>query len=228
MNNTQPGNAIRVTGSDAHAWAEVYVDGLGWVPVEVTASAAEGDYQPAEGSVAPTPDPGEAEQQMQATPTPQPEAGKDADSGDTERPEPDAGEDGTPSDETGGSGSAPRAASPILRAVLTTLLVLAGLSVLVFGRYFILRKLLQSRLSDPDGNRRAVNLYRQAERVLRYGGEMPKPMLETAEKARFSQHEVSGEELQQCSELLAQLTAAVSENLKPWKRILFRFWSGNL
>ena len=228
VNNTQPGNAIRVTGSDAHAWVEVYVDGLGWVPVEVTASAAEGDYQPAEGSVAPTPDPGEAEQQMQATPTPQPEAGKDADSGDTERPEPDAGEDGTPSDETGGSGSAPRAASPILRAVLTTLLVLAGLSVLVFGRYFILRKLLQSRLSDPDGNRRAVNLYRQAERVLRYGGEMPKPMLETAEKARFSQHEVSGEELQQCSELLAQLTAAVSKNLKPWKRILFRFWSGNL
>ena len=56
VNNTAPGSSVKVTGADAHAWVEVYIDGLGWVPVEVTASAAEGEYQPSEGSVAPTPE----------------------------------------------------------------------------------------------------------------------------------------------------------------------------
>ncbi|MBQ9664055.1 MAG: transglutaminase domain-containing protein, partial [Oscillospiraceae bacterium] len=39
VNNTVPGRSVRVNGSDAHAWAEVYLDGIGWIPVEVTASA---------------------------------------------------------------------------------------------------------------------------------------------------------------------------------------------
>ena len=28
--------AVRVSGSNAHAWAEVYFDGIGWLPVDVT------------------------------------------------------------------------------------------------------------------------------------------------------------------------------------------------
>ena len=67
---------------------------------------------------------------------------------------------------------------------------------MVFGRYLILRKLLQSRLNDPDGKKRCVNFYRQAQRVLRYGGEMPQELQQYAEKARFSQHDISQEELQ--------------------------------
>lgn len=32
----QPGEVIELTGSSGHAWTEIYVDGLGWVPVEMT------------------------------------------------------------------------------------------------------------------------------------------------------------------------------------------------
>ena len=227
VNNTHPGNAIRVTGSDAHAWAEVYIDGLGWIPVEVTASAAEGNYQPAEGSVAPTPQPEDAEQQTQATPTPQPQdaSGTNPEGSETPEPETDTGDGSPDSNYSGGSSHTP---SPVLRGILTGLLILVGLNILIFGRYFILRKLLNARLSDPDGRKRSVNQYRQAEHLLKYGGEMPKPILETAEKARFSQHEISDEELRQSSDLLVQLTQSVFDGLKPWKKLLFRFWSGNL
>ena len=118
--------------------------------------------------------------------------------------------------------------SPLLKVLLTGLAVLAAITALVFGRYLILRKLLQSRLNDPDGKKRCVNFYRQAQRVLRYGGEMPQELQQYAEKARFSQHDISEEELQRCAGQLDELTRSVAAGLKPWKKLLFRYGSGNL
>ena len=37
---------VNLTSQDAHAWVEIYVDGLGWVPLEVTGSGNEGDGPP--------------------------------------------------------------------------------------------------------------------------------------------------------------------------------------
>ena len=227
VNNTAPGSSVRVTGADAHAWAEVYLDGLGWVPVEVTASAAEGEYQPSEGSVAPTPESLPPDQPEQTPPTEETEP-----SSESRQEEPDS----TPAvpynrpGETGSGASAPsrQPLSPVLRAVLTGFAVLAGLTAVFFGRYLILRKLLQSRLSDPDGKKRAVNYYRQAERVLRYGGEMPQDVQTVAEKARFSQHEINEEELQRCAQQLDELTQSVAAGLSRRKKLLFRYASGNL
>ena len=232
VNNLQAGQAMRVTGGDAHAWVEVYVDGLGWVPVEVTASAAEGDWYPAEGSVAPTPEPAVPERQ-------EPEEHEGDPDGDGEQPEePEApGEDDASADaETpsgaGGQGDTgvsdkTQPLSPAARRALWALTVLAGLTAAVGGRYLILRELLRRRLAEPDGRKRAVNLYRQAERVLRYGGEMPEELQQTAEKARFSQHEITEEELARGRELLDGLTAEVEGGLSRWKRFAFRVLSGN-
>ena len=229
VNNTAPGSSVKVTGADAHAWVEVYIDGLGWIPVEVTASAAEGEYQPSEGSVAPTPDALPSDPLEQ---TPPPEQGEDENPTEHSPDEPGS-TPAVPANRPGETGpgissSAPQPMPPILRGVLTGLAVLAAVTALVFGRYLILRKLLQVRLQDPDGKKRAVNFYRQAERVLRYGGEMPQELQQCAEKARFSQHEIGEEELQQCAAQLEELTQRVADGLNRWKKLLFRFGSGNL
>ena len=34
--NAEAGSAIKIPASDGHAWPEIYIDGLGWVPVEVS------------------------------------------------------------------------------------------------------------------------------------------------------------------------------------------------
>ena len=39
-----PNNDTLLTAKEAHAWVEIYVDGLGWVPIEVTGSAAAPDH----------------------------------------------------------------------------------------------------------------------------------------------------------------------------------------
>ena len=240
VNNSTPGRSVRVTGSDAHAWAEVYCDGLGWIPVEVTASAAEGDNQPAEGSVAPTPQPNSTEAPdtpaEQQTPPPQETASGDGEGqdetpsgNDDTSPDPYANQPGTQNAGAGSpEGAAQKRLSPALVAVLSILGALAVTAGVLYGRYRILRLLLQKHLTDPDSNMRAVRIYRQAARVLRYGGDMPKELQETAEKARFSQHEISEEELLRSTALLDQLTVQVYDGLNRRKKFMFRYLSGNL
>ena len=42
MGQTEAGEWTEITLKDAHAWVEVYLDGIGWVQVEVTGGAADG------------------------------------------------------------------------------------------------------------------------------------------------------------------------------------------
>ena len=32
----QAGDTIEIPGTNGHAWTEIYVDGLGWIPLEMT------------------------------------------------------------------------------------------------------------------------------------------------------------------------------------------------
>ena len=41
MVNTKAGKTTEVKGKNAHAWVEVYIDNLGWIPIEVTGTSSE-------------------------------------------------------------------------------------------------------------------------------------------------------------------------------------------
>ena len=43
VGNTVAGQWTQVTAETAHAWTEVYIDGIGWIPVEVTGAGAGGN-----------------------------------------------------------------------------------------------------------------------------------------------------------------------------------------
>jgi transglutaminase-like putative cysteine protease len=68
---TLAGQSVTVTQKQAHAWAEVYFKGIGWIPVDVSAGEEnQGASSWEEESVAPEPTPTPTPQQAQSTPQP--------------------------------------------------------------------------------------------------------------------------------------------------------------
>ncbi len=205
----RPGRANAVTNvpdRNAHAWAEVYVDGFGWQPVDVTPGFSGGgtlndpNYADPEVSPSPTPAPSTAV----PTPTPTPSA-----------PTP------TPSQSpTTGRG-------PSLRPLLPLLFVLLGVAAaagLLYLQYRLRRGRLRKRCTDPDPNRAVIALYRYLLALSRHAGaDVPQEALHLAQKARFSQHTMTGEE-RSSMEAMVRAAAAQAGDLPLWRRLLLRFF----
>ena len=224
-------NKVVVTGKDAHAWVEVYLDGVGWYPIEVTASPADNPDAQAFGTA-------QAPETPEETPA-EPESEDDTDTPITSEEQDDGSADGAQSsgedsgeggeaspDGNGGAGT-----SRTLRTVLRLLWIPAGLLLLaaaVYGRYRLLRSGLRKRLNDTDGRRVAISVYRQADRLRRWGAEMPAVIRATAEKAAFSQHEISREEQKACLSALNRLTNETYQSLTKRGKFAFRYLFGNI
>lgn len=166
-----------VQDSDAHAWVEVYIDGCGWYPVEMTPGySGTGD-----GAIL-SEDPASPEPETPDKPEPEEETPDDPEPG---LPEPLPGE--TPPEEEAPEG--PAFVFP-WRAVLWTLLSLGALA----GGYalsFLPRRLARE---DADTNRSAISAYRRCRRVVDLGGSEDELLEELGRKARFSQHTLTEEE----------------------------------
>ncbi|MDE7041238.1 MAG: transglutaminase-like domain-containing protein [Oscillospiraceae bacterium] len=166
-----------VQDSDAHAWVEVYIDGCGWYPVEMTpgySGVGDGAIL-SEDPASPVPEtPDEPEPEEETPDDPEPDL-----------PEPLPGE--TPPEEEAPEG--PAFVFP-WRAVLWTLLSLGALA----GGYalsFLPRRLARG---DADTNRSTINAYRRCRRVVDLGGSEDELLEELGRKARFSQHTLTEEE----------------------------------
>ena len=228
MINCIPDRDIRITGENAHAWVEVYRDGVGWIPVEVTASTADSSEFPEAGA-------GDLTSEVPETPplsddTSELPANSDADEASPDN-DPGAEENGT-SDDTDTVSLAEAEEDSHSGLLLHILLFLFGIpaivAALLFGRYNWLRFRIKKQLTAADRNRKAVLLYRLASRVSAFGSDIPDTIRITAEKAAFSQHEITPEEYRLCSAALEQMTQETYSSLSKWKKFVFRFLYGNL
>ena len=262
------GSETVVRAADAHAWVEVWLDGTGWIPVEVTfgGSSAEGSTDEASlrdaetvrtydgtdhDSLPENRDTGSTHIRMGIDPDSNGIGTSPAETLDAEGADVGTGTSGfeysgaqngevegnAPNDEihrpadekeevrdSAAEGSL--SVSHTDRILLTVLGALAVVILAAFGRYVLLRKRLIRWLSEPDGRLRAVYQYRQAQRVLRFGGEMPEAVLTIAEKASFSPHSISEDELCRSLEALNELTNQVQHDLSPLRRLIFRYLLG--
>lgn len=192
-----------VPDSAAHAWVELYLDGYGWYPVEVTPAAEEAPTEepPAEAPAPQVP----AETPPPQSPPPEPEQPPEA--------SPPAAEQ--PSEHT---------APPYLLLLLILPLLLLLYRVSLHLRWVVLRR-------ERDSNRAARLLYGWFLRLARFGGRTDPRVLQLVRKARFSQHTLTSAEQDELFSLLLLEIDRCARAQPLWRRpifaYLFRFPSGN-
>ena len=203
--NVTAGSWTAVTTDDAHAWVEYYVDGLGWYVLDptpaaqdphVVVSASNNDPAPTQEDPVQEPEPSPAEEPSETSDISQEIQKKEAKT----------------NPENSKSFHFFRYLWPAL-AVAAALLVWRAL-------LFSIRR---ATLGRGSGNRCAVALYHHICWLARKTGtQVPAELLEVAERARFSHHKLSREELQPLQAHAEQLTQQLLADKRFWRQLLFR------
>lgn len=191
-----------VTSDDAHAWVEIYLNGIGWLVLDPTPAADTPAQTVPEETVTAATDPID---------TPQ----EDTPPADTEPPAaPDIPEEkqDTPQESV-------KKPVSVLRFIWPALVLAAAL--------FLWRALLFSvrrtaiRTGSP--NRQAITLYHHICWLARQTKtEVPSEFIEIAEKARFSHHKLNREDLLPMQAHTEQLTKQLLADKRFWKQVLYR------
>ena len=216
------GKITPVTDANAHAWVEVFYDGVGWIPLEVT--------PPYPGSGIPA---GSFHNTDYAAPGLTPaDHFEDADTSDGTAedavPEASSGPDSeTDSPQASGTDAQPdsradavlgkRNGSILLSASLAAAFVLALVIFSVFVRNY--RK---KRLSRADANEVVLYAWRLVSRLGRYG-KPPENMEEIALKARFSLHDITDEERVEMLESFLLYCADFRKRRNPVLRLRIKY-----
>ncbi len=204
------GQTRNVLDSHAHAWVEYFVAGEGWKVLDPTPS------RQIQLDPLPTVAPVETTQPTQPEQTIAPTAPSQTDSGTEHSSQPgeETGSQGGEKKEAGGNGMA-------LTYFAIVFGIFAGVGLIV-GQYWLRRNIRKKKMYRGKPNAQALARWRE---VCRYGKILkkapPESLLELAEKARFSQHSLTGEELK---EFALYLKAAATElGKKNWAyRLLCR------
>ena len=183
-----------VADENAHAWVEVLVDGVGWMPVEVT---------PGMEPAAPT---------GTTTTGPEPSATTEPDSGNSTT-------DPVPSDTTTTvdtpeqpqvPGGRPISSTTVLAIALPLLLLAA---VIVQWQWRVMRH--RRQFADPDVNRSMVCIWKYARRLTRLGGRVSPDIKRLAEQAYFSEKGITKSRRDKAA---TEVTTAMNE---AWKTMSF-------
>lgn len=202
--NAQAEVTVTVLGENAHAWTEVYIDGLGWLPVEVTPGSYEG---PAIGGM------DEETEEQPALPSPEsqgnevnerlPDSSENKNASHSEEPE------------------EPWAPGPWLIAFASVLL----LFLLGFLRYRIKCSIWKRSLKGSK-NKAALSAWRCAKRICSYGSSMPDEIKTAAQKAFYGRGLDSREELEAGLQQLEIMREKTYASLPWYKKLKFRFYDG--
>ena len=220
-----------VTDQDTHAWAEVYLSGLGWIPVETTPGFGETSMLPEAETDVETP--------PSASPSPSPSAAPadSSESGSTPTPAatptPSAASDAAGSTPELGTQTSNTPAAPSqgigTRHLLRILLVLPALLLLTFlvllVRRLILRRMRKKAFYVENTNRAVLNLWQYAQRLTPWGAEPTEEEEALALKAKFSQHTITQEELEPYRNSILQMAELTRLTLTPWRRFRFTWFS---
>ena len=185
---------VEVLDSDAHAWVEIYLDGYGWYPVEMT--------PPAEIGLAPGEGIGET------APEPEESVELDIDINDINEPEPETPEQ-KPQPETPEQPDQPTEEKPeqpeesaeadaeIPTWAPWTLVGILVLAIFPLHSWYRARR-REQQFSDSDYSGAVLAMYRHLEQLQPWGTD-PTALQSLAQKAQYSRQGITAEERQQAA-----------------------------
>lgn len=198
--DTAAGKRVDVPDSNAHAWVEIYVDGYGWHPVEVT-PGFDGSFPWENSGEQPSAAPRPSASPAPAAP---PSAG----------PRPTA------------APHAPHAAKRSFSPWLLLPAAFAALIAVLFLRQALMRRWRAKHWRCRGSNRAVIDMYGYAQRLVRHVPDlaMPPVLDALAKKARFSRHTLTEAErqtaLREAESLAAQAAAQRGLARRLWLRYL--------
>ena len=194
---TQAGEWTDVSTNDAHAWVEYFVEGEGWYVLDPTPQA-QNETQPE-----PTPQPAEPDPAVQ---TPDPAV---------TRPE------GNEQQQTDKNENDSQIKTPLHLAWYAWAGILLIAAVLFWQA--LLRLLRKAAFTRGSNNERAVAYYRHMQFLHKLDhGKTTEEMRALAEKARFSRHRITDEELERMQAYCRKICAELTHSAPIWKKLLYR------
>lgn len=201
---------ITVTEKNAHAWAEYYAEGVGWVPFETT---------PGYGFINFAADSGDGTAEL---------AEKETDIGEQPKPEePEPEPEKEPQDVTGRSENEIIIVFP-LGLLLLLLLLLIAAAVIIRARVKAGKRLKEIENAD---NREAVILEYRYSVLLRKNGAQPEPELakaaeELKNEAEFSNHKITEQARSGITQYRNDLLERGKKQWKPFRKAYLKFVKG--
>lgn len=212
--HAEAGRYVDVRGENAHAWVEIYRDGVGWIPVEVTGQSGLNPPMAEEPeSAGETPIPEEPEASPKSADASQPVPSS---------PEPSAEPLPVGIVQPRAEESRPQQRPFPWQSICFILLLFTA--VLLWPR--LLRSIWRRRMTNPDANRAAIAVFRRSELLVRLGGTVPDEIQNCAEKAFFSAGGVSREEAARSRVLLEEALTAQLAQMSPLRCLLWRYILG--
>lgn len=193
------GKAVTVTEEDSHAWAEYYAPNLGcWIPLEATPAAEETAPLPTVPTTIPT---------LAAT-----------------EPEPLETIPTAPSLPAQTIPDPPAVAEKSRSSPLVYLLLVPVGAFFLAVQRSVRLELRRKRQRRGSANTQALQRFREAERLARLLKETPaEELIELAQKAKYSQHEITPEELLAFDSYCRSCLRRLKE--KPfWLQLLYRYF----
>ncbi len=196
----EPGT-VNVPDSAAHAWVEIYLDGYGWHPVEVT---------PAAGIDATLPDETAAETVLPDAPAPEEE---DADMDEAADAPIDEDTENRTEEEN----------QDAARTKWQWILLLPAAAALIAARRALVLWMRRRRIHGTDINRGVLAAYGWLSDLQRWGAKTTEEVDDLARKARFSQHTLTKAERDVVLRQLDQEIQRIDHILGFWQRLVCRY-----
>ncbi|MDE7242714.1 MAG: transglutaminase-like domain-containing protein [Oscillospiraceae bacterium] len=194
-----------VRDSDAHAWVEMYLDGYGWYPVEMTPGRQGATPDTVAPEILQTDVPDEEEEEIG-----EPKI---------EEEHPEKPEEEHPENDTVEK-------TKLELGWLWKPVVILLAAAAPYGAYRTAELVRRKKRASANNNQAVIRAYLHYQKLLEWSGPEEPVLEELGRKAKFSQHELTWEERENAWGWVRHAESTAWKKLSVWKRILFLAYFG--